>query len=225
MIPVVGEHFPILAAHRGGGDEAPENTLKAFEYSRSLGVKHMETDVYLTVDEQVVMHHDPQVMVNGASIPINALSYDDLRRLSPDAPVPLLSEALETFPDLWWNIDAKVPEVVDPMLDVLRDHDAFGRVLLASFSEARLRYIRSHPIPELTTSLGTAAVTRLVLATNLVSNPADWRVPGPRQSVRAVQVPVTMRGIRIVTPRFIAVCHRYGLAVHVWTVNDAADMV
>ena len=30
--------------------------------------------------------------------------------------------------------------------------------------------------------------------------------------------------MRIVTPRLIAAAHRHGVEVHVWTVNDPADM-
>ena len=40
----------------------------------------------------------------------------------------------------------------------------------------------------------------------------------------AAQVPLAFRGIRVVTPRFIATAHRHGLAVHVWTLNAAADI-
>ena len=37
MIPVVSRRGPIVLAHRGGGAEAPENTMAAFEHARSLG--------------------------------------------------------------------------------------------------------------------------------------------------------------------------------------------
>ncbi len=39
-----------------------------------------------------------------------------------------------------------------------------------------------------------------------------------------LQVPEVNGRIRVVTPRFIADAHRHGLAVHVWTVNEEADM-
>ena len=40
----------------------------------------------------------------------------------------------------------------------------------------------------------------------------------------AAQVPVTWGQFRIVTPRFIDAAHRSGLEVHVWTINDSAQM-
>ena len=57
-----------------------------------------------------------------------------------------------------------------------------------------------------------------------------WR-PAPTASSRralagvdALQVPERQRRLRIVTPRLIAAAHRHGVEVHVWTVNDPADM-
>jgi glycerophosphoryl diester phosphodiesterase len=43
-------------------------------------------------------------------------------------------------------------------------------------------------------------------------------------SARAAQVPVGLRGVPIVTPRFITGAHAAGLEVHVWTINDPAEM-
>ena len=40
----------------------------------------------------------------------------------------------------------------------------------------------------------------------------------------AVQVPERAGAVRIVTPRFVRAVHRAEAEVHVWTVNDAADM-
>ncbi|WP_241981242.1 glycerophosphodiester phosphodiesterase family protein [Cryobacterium algoritolerans] len=40
----------------------------------------------------------------------------------------------------------------------------------------------------------------------------------------AMQVPETVRSLRILTPRFIRAMHTVGVEVHVWTVNDPAAM-
>lgn len=55
MMPVTMRQGPIVFAHRGGGQEAPENTMSAFAHAYEAGVRHMETDAHLTADGQVVI--------------------------------------------------------------------------------------------------------------------------------------------------------------------------
>ena len=228
MISVAADPYPLVIAHRGGGDEAPENSFTAFSAMRDLGVRYIETDAHVTADGVVVLNHDDTIdrTYDGEGA-ISELTYEEILQYRNGAgeSMPRLVDALEDFPDLFWNIDAKSDEVVGPLLDVLTEHDAFGRVLLASFSEKRLSRIRACEEPELTTSLGVPAVVRLMLASETVSAAETWRVDGPHQHVRAVQVPEKAKGIRVVNPRFVATAHTAGLAVHVWTVNDPDAMV
>lgn len=228
MIPVAADPMPILMAHRGGRDETVESSFAAFRHLRDLGVSYAEIDVQLTADGVVVVSHDETVdrCYDGTGT-ISQMTYSEVLALRNEAgeQIPRLRDVLEDFPDLCLNIDAKTDAVVDPLLEVLGEADAFGRTLIASFSEKRLERIRALDEPDLTTSLGVAAVVRLMLASETVSAAETWRVNGPNRGVRAVQVPEKARGIRIVSPRFIATAHTAGLAVHVWTVNEPAAMV
>lgn len=52
---------PLVIAHRGGPAQWPENTLPAFDHSIRLGVEIVEFDMNLTLDDQVVVHHDTAV--------------------------------------------------------------------------------------------------------------------------------------------------------------------
>lgn len=228
MIPVGSRRHPLVLAHRGGGDEAPENTVEAFAHARSLGVCDIETDAHVTADGKVVLIHDPVVdRVSDGTGAVAALTWREISvlRNAQGGRIPLLSEVLEAFPDLAFNIDAKSEGVVDPLLEVLDAHAAFGRVLLASFSERRLNRIRRSGHRGLTTSLGATAVARLLAAAETGTNPTSWHVPGPRQGVRAVQVPPSYGPVPVVTRRFVATAHAAGIAVHVWTVNEDEEMV
>jgi glycerophosphoryl diester phosphodiesterase len=40
----------------------------------------------------------------------------------------------------------------------------------------------------------------------------------------ALQIPPEYESWRLVTPQSVAAAHRIGVEVHVWTVNDAAEM-
>ncbi len=51
--------LPMIAAHRGGGDNNPENTILAFrEAVNTYGVEIIESDLYLTSDGYLVYNHD-----------------------------------------------------------------------------------------------------------------------------------------------------------------------
>ncbi len=53
--------LPMIAAHRGGGMNNPENTMLAFREAVKLGVDILESDLYLTADNQLVYNHDEYI--------------------------------------------------------------------------------------------------------------------------------------------------------------------
>lgn len=54
--------LPMIAAHRGGGDNNPENTMLAFrEAVNSTKVDIIESDLYLTKDGYLVYNHDAYI--------------------------------------------------------------------------------------------------------------------------------------------------------------------
>ena len=54
--------LPMIAAHRGGGDNNPENTMLAFrEAVKTIGVDIIESDLYLTKDGYLVYNHDSYI--------------------------------------------------------------------------------------------------------------------------------------------------------------------
>ena len=54
--------LPMIAAHRGGGDNNPENTMLAFrEAVKTIQVDIIESDLYLTKDGYLVYNHDSYI--------------------------------------------------------------------------------------------------------------------------------------------------------------------
>jgi glycerophosphoryl diester phosphodiesterase len=49
---------PLIVAHRGASQLAPENSLIAFEYAIQKGADTIELDVHLSKDNQIIIHHD-----------------------------------------------------------------------------------------------------------------------------------------------------------------------
>ena len=60
---IVGKNeLPLIAAHRGGGLNNPENTMLAFrEAVLNIGIDIIESDLYLTKDGYLVYNHDSYI--------------------------------------------------------------------------------------------------------------------------------------------------------------------
>ena len=98
----------------------------------------------------------------------------------------------------------------------IRRAGAAGRVCLGSFSLTALRAARASA-PEIATS-GARFEVRMALY-------RSWLhlTPG-RVRYQAFQVPEISGATRVVSPRFVQLAHKAGLAVQVWTVDEPDDM-
>jgi glycerophosphoryl diester phosphodiesterase len=80
-----------IIAHRGSREEGlPENTLAAFQDAIMAGADVIELDVWLTLDNEVVVHHDEKLsrMTNGAcTSAIHELEYSQLPAIGPPHPI------------------------------------------------------------------------------------------------------------------------------------------
>jgi len=216
-------------AHRGGAAEAPENSVTAFEHARSLGYDYMETDVHLTADSVVVVIHDP-VLDRVADRPgvLRELTWAEVRcaRLADGGPIPRLDELLAAWPELRWNLDAKHDAVVGPLVETVRAAGALQRVCVTAFSDARIADARRLAGPLLCTSTGPAATAALRAASLAPRSLRRWggsrgASPGP---AGALQVPPRWHGLPVVDNRLVTAAGQRGLALHVWTVDDEAEM-
>lgn len=217
---------PLAFAHRGGAATAPggtaENTVDAFARAVALGYRYLETDVQATADGVAVVFHDADLArLAGRRTRVDALRYADLAtvRINGAAVVPRLDEVLHTWPDVRFNVDVKAAAAVEPTISVVQRAAAHDRILLASFSDARIGRIRRVLGPAVATSLATREVARLWLSA-YAGRP---RRPA-RAGVVAAQVPVRHGRLRVVDRRFVDHAHRLGLQVHVWTVDEPAEM-
>jgi glycerophosphoryl diester phosphodiesterase len=108
---------PIMFAHRGARAHAPENTIEAFQLALKLGATGLESDVWLTADEEVVLDHDGEVKRGRIrKVPIASLRREEL----PEH-IPTLSELIATCgTELHLSLDLKAPGTGDAVVDVLR---------------------------------------------------------------------------------------------------------
>ena len=215
---------PIAFAHRGGAAHAWENTMAAFQRAVDLGYRYVETDVHATSDGVLLVFHDRRLhRLTGRPGRIRDVAHEQVVRLAVGGrePVPTLEDVLMTWPELRVNVDVKDAPAIGPLLDVLRRTGAVDRVCVASFSDARVRAVRDAAGPRLATSMGPREVAALRLAALAPTGRLDHLVP---RNVACVQVPLAVRGVRLVDDRFLAAAHRLGISVHVWVVDDTTVM-
>lgn len=217
---------PIGLAHRGGWltDQHGhvrtdlENTALAFEHAARMGYRYVETDVRATADGVLVAFHDPVLdRVTDRSGAIAALPYAEVARarVGGSEPIPLLEDLLGSLPELRFNIDVKADSAVEPLRRVLHRTNAWHRVCVGSFNQARLELVRRTFDRPVALSSGPVDVLRLRVASLL-----PLLLPLARRDVSCVQIPVHYRGFPLVTRDLVAAAHRLGLQVHVWTINE-----
>ena len=221
--PYLAGPLPIAFAHQGGASEHPENTLPAFAHAYDLGYRYMETDVHASSDGVLFAFHDPDLQRTcGRPGLIREMTADDIAsaRVSGREPIPRLDELVASWPTARFNIDCKSDHALPYFLDWLDRADVFDRVCVGSFSDARLDAVRARFGTRVCTSMGPRDVAKVRLGT--------WVGRTPRFSGAAVplaaQVPVRQGPLSIVTPSFVEGAHRAGLQVHVWTIDDPAEM-
>ena len=218
--PYLDHPSTIPFAHRGGAAGGMENTAAAFHRAAGAGYRYFETDVHATADGRLVAFHDPTLdRVTDARGRIADLPWSEVRkaRVAGTEPLPLFGELLEEFPAARWNVDVKAEAALQPLIGLIRGTDAWDRVCVGSFSEARVARAHRAAGPRLATSYGIRGVAGLRLR--------SYGIPAAlRAGAVCAQVPESRGGVRVVDRRFVRTAHARGLQVHVWTVNEPERM-
>jgi len=225
---------PLLLAHRGGSKLAPENTAYAFHRALEWWrADLLEIDVQPTADGDAVVIHDPTVdRTTDGSGPVSSFTVAELKRLdagyrfTPDggASYPLrgagvglstIREVLEEFPHARINIEIKDGRAQQAVWDAVHDLHAVHRVLIAAGDRNDRSRFRSYAGP---TSAGRQDVVALY-ALHRARAAALWT-----PTVDAFQIPEVLGDRRVLDPRMVRELHARNVAVHVWTIDEEADL-
>jgi glycerophosphoryl diester phosphodiesterase len=211
---------PVVVGHRGGrGEGWPiENTLAAFERARAQGAHAIELDVRLTADDEVVVIHDPTLarITRGRDTrAVATLSAGELSRieLAGGAIVPRLADVLA------WAGPARLP------VNVEIKHDVPKRLALV---RAVARELAWSSTPVLVSSFDPASLLAMRLLSHktvcaLLTDPSQTYARALFLAARPPFVLALHVERRQADPKRIARWKKRGLAVGVWTVNDADE--
>lgn len=149
---------PIMFAHRGARAHAPENTTEAFELALRLGATGLESDVWVTADDEVVLDHDGEVRSGRfRKVPIGQLRRDQL----PDH-IPTLAELIDTCGTSYQlSLDLKDHASGQAVLDLVRNRapDLIHRLWLCHHDIDELTELR--PLDDQVKLVDSTRLTRI----------------------------------------------------------------
>jgi glycerophosphoryl diester phosphodiesterase len=137
----------LIASHRGGSLEAPENSPTSFRHTVGLAVEQVEFDIHPTADEQIVVIHDATLeRTTDGTGPVAARTLAELKRLvikgTESDRIMTLAEVIEVFRSTPIALRMEVKSDVDHQpypglltraLDQLRGAGMLGRTVVTSF--------------------------------------------------------------------------------------------
>ena len=216
---------PMVIAHRGGSDLAPENTLAAFRTAVEVGADAIELDVRLTKDRKLAVFHDRWLdrTTNGSGI-IGTFTMEELKRLDAGLwygrkfageRVPSLEEVFEAMPEdfpVYVEVKARGPNglsLAGAVAGVIRRYERWDSTVVASFNPLAVIYLR----------LAYSRIVRGYIWSrkHLLPLRARWFEP-----LAAPHWLAPDRGT--LTPRLLARAHAQGKLVAAWDMDGGPDM-
>ncbi|MHC5108324.1 MAG: glycerophosphodiester phosphodiesterase [Planctomycetota bacterium] len=227
----------LVIAHRGGAGLWPENTLFAFHEAVALGVDVLEMDLAETRDGVLIIIHDETVdRTTDGTGPVDNLTLAEIQSLDAGYRwtdddgatfpyrdqgiiVPTLEDVLAEFPGVLLNIEIKSSNlaIADAFCDMIRAHDKAEEVLVVANDLSPIDAFRD-ACPEVATAASESEAQAFFIST-FIPLYGDCL-----STTSTLQLPEYSDNIKVVTPAFVAAVHRSAAMIHVWTVNETADM-
>jgi glycerophosphoryl diester phosphodiesterase len=209
----------VTIAPRGASADAPENTLAAFRLAAEQGADYIELDVQESLDGEVVVVHDSDLMkVGGAPLKIWESKTADLRG------VDIGSHKDKRF------ASERVPTLVE-VFQALKGTRAKVIVELKSYGHSQRLEERVIEIVEAAGVEGDTVFMSLnhEMVRRMKQLRPTWRtgvlIARAMGDVTAIDADFLAVQAGLATRRFVRQAHRAGRQVYVWTVNDPAWML
>lgn len=155
------DESPLLFAHRGFGNHAPDNSLVGAEKALELGFDGVDVDAQLTKDDEIVIFHDVSLerFTTGEgrvdSYTLAELQTYDLGERFGDG-TEYTDEFMATFedfvarvtPEALLMVELKIPSPKDTgmerqVIDIIERYDAFEKVYISAFNPVVIHRLES----------------------------------------------------------------------------------
>jgi glycerophosphoryl diester phosphodiesterase len=149
---------PVVFAHRGAKNYAPENTLASFQKALEMGAQALELDITLTKDDEVVVIHDDTVdRTTDGKGAVNDLELAEIKKLDAGSwfsngylgeRIPTLKEVLDLVQGkALINIEIKNAKernrvLVQKAANLVREKRQQESIIFSSFYRENVRMVR-----------------------------------------------------------------------------------
>ena len=211
-----------IYAHRGACGYAPENTLDAFKLAADMNADGVELDVHFTKDGKVVVIHDEKIdrTSNGQGAVLD-YTYEELLAFDfgckfygerRGVKLPLLSDVYELLAPTGMIVNVEIkandPEICAACDRIAKECGMESKVIYSSFNHFQLAQMKE---------VNPDAFVAPLYSFNMLK-PWDYcaNIGASASHPRQNQISLL--------PEYVEECHKLGIRVHPWTVNDEADM-
>lgn len=153
------KHRFIPVAHRGDSENAPENTLAAYQRAIDTGIPAIEVDVHITKDYHIVAIHDDHLgRTSKTNKQISESTYSELLNIEVGSwfdqkftgqQIPTLDQVLDLIQNKSYLVlemkpFSKEPEnFVEKVLQTIENHHYMDKSIIVSFDYNLLKIINN----------------------------------------------------------------------------------
>ncbi|MFX1325783.1 MAG: glycerophosphodiester phosphodiesterase [Promethearchaeota archaeon] len=207
---------PLIIAHRGAIDIAPENSLQAFRKAIELKADYIEFDVHKSKDGALVVIHNNDILrMLGYSSTIEQMTLKELKNvdIGLGEKIPELKDVINMAKGkvkLLCELKAKISEDV---ITLLRNENLIKSTIVLSFDMEELKIARKiEPELELGAVITEEFIPELDKKRELIRNVANLKFPYIISRYKNVDI------------NFVNYSHELGLKVFVYPINTKITM-
>lgn len=222
-----------VISHRGANKVTPQNTIEAFKKAIQFRADGFETDVHLTGDGVPVICHNYTIdKTSDGKGEIASNSLDYLKRFDfgsyfhhsyKGTEIPTLEEFLNVSERAnlkVLNIEIKSPknkvyEIVDKVIDAVKAHNLFDKLLISSFDPDLLVYVKDYDENCKTGFLYSP--DKPITYKRVLGHEIDFAKSIGADALHPHQL--------FVSPALVEAAHENGIMVNPWTVNKEKDII
>jgi glycerophosphoryl diester phosphodiesterase len=232
-LKILASQRPLVIAHRGYSQFAPENTLPSFKLAVAAGADMVELDYYPTLDGKLIVLHDHYLdrttdATNhwaATNINVQAKTAADLQSLDAGVwfdrkyagtRIPLLAEALDTIQAGSLTLIERKAGAPADCLKLLREKELINRVIVQSFDWEYIRAFHEQEPEQILGALGPPE--RLAGGQKAPKTPKELNASWLDELQKTgAQVAVWSDKV---SAEAVRLAHQRGLKVWVYTIND-----